>query len=437
MAPKKSAAGKSCRRQSLYAIITGEMTIGFMTFGCRLNRAESLDLEAQYAAAGWEIAHLPSTSESDPLQRTVPDAIIVRGCSVTAKAQRDCEKKIAHLRNRFPDAEVLIVGCHPDAKPIPPHLAPPPLPDADAPINRQLSRAYLKVQDGCSGKCAFCIVPTFRGAPVSVPFERALARARACLDAGFREIIVTGCNLCLYRDAGRRLPELVSALAEIESPGHRVRLGSIEPGLCDSGLVDAMESHPNICRFLHLSLQSGSNRILRLMRRPYTTEHVAAFCADALNRLGPRLSIGADIITGFPGETEADFNETKSFLTHTPSSSPFTLHSSPFTSLHIFPYSEREGTEAATMRPVVPVDIRRARAKELEAVAAANQEAFARSLIGREVTVCVERDGNGRTGEYMRCLLKGAAPRRSLVHAVVDDYFPKLRALSATIRAKK
>lgn len=413
------------------------MTIGFTTFGCRLNRAESLDLEAQYAAAGWEIVQLTSAPEDGPIPQPVPDVIIVRGCSVTAKAQRDCEKKINQLRSRFPDAEVLIIGCHPDARPIPPHLAPPSLPDADAPINRQLSRAYLKVQDGCSGRCAFCIVPTFRGAPSSVPFEQVLARARAYLDAGFREIVVSGCNLCLYNDANRRLPELVSALAELESPGHRVRLGSIEPGLCDSGLADAMESHPNICRFLHLSLQSGSNRILRLMRRPYTIEHVAAFCADARNRLGSRLAIGADVITGFPGETEADFNETKSFLsspsTHHPSSL-LTLCPLPFTFLHIFPYSEREGTEAATMRPVVPVDVRRARAKELEAIAAANRESFARSLMGQEVTVCVERDGNGRTGEYMRCLLKGTARRRSLVRAVVDDYFPKTNALSATIR---
>lgn len=407
-----------------------QMTIGFMTFGCRLNRAESLDLEAQYAAAGWDIAQLSSTAGEESSQQTAPDVIVVRGCSVTAKAQRDCEKKIAQLRCQFPCSEVLIVGCHPDAKPIPPHLAPSSLPDADAPVNRQLSRAYLKVQDGCSGKCAFCIVPTFRGAPVSVPFGQVLARARAYIDAGFREIVITGCNLCLYRDANRRLPELVSALAELESPGHRVRLGSIEPGLCDSGLVDAMESHPNICRFLHLSLQSGSNRILRLMRRPYMIGHVAAFCADARKRIGPHLAIGADVITGFPGETDADFNETKSFL-----SSPFTLRPLPFTHLHIFPYSEREGTEAATMRPVVPVEVRRARAKELESIAAANHEAFARSLIGREVTVCVERDGNGRTGEYMRCLLKGSARRRSLVRAVVDDYFPKLRTLSATIRA--
>ena len=425
------------------------MRICFVTFGCRLNRAESLDLESQYAAAGWDVVQLPSSVEDCGVLCTdVPDVIIVRGCSVTAKAQRDCEKKIAQLRTRFPEAEVLTVGCLPNAKPIPAHLTPPSLPDASTPINRRLSRAYFKVQDGCSGKCAFCIVPSFRGSPVSVPFEQALTRARAYIDAGFREIVVTGCNLCLYRDSNRRLPELVSEIAGLESSGHRVRLGSIEPGLCDTSLLDAMEANSNICRFLHLSLQSGSNRILRLMRRPYTIEQVAEFCTDARHRFGERLAFGADVITGFPGETDADFEATKAFLSsHLPS--PISHHPSPITHLsypithlplliphlHIFPYSEREGTEAATMKIVVPVEVRRARAKELETIAAANHERFARSLIGQEVQVCIERDGNGRTDEYVRCVLKGTAPRRSIVRAMVDDYFPKKGSLSATIRA--
>jgi threonylcarbamoyladenosine tRNA methylthiotransferase MtaB len=167
--------------------------------------------------------------------------------------------------------------------------------------------------------------------------------------------------------------------------------------------------------------------MLRLMRRPYTIEQVSEFCAEARRRFGERLAFGADIITGFPGETDSDFNETKSFLASS--------LSSPIPHLHIFPYSEREGTEAAAMKPSVPLEVRRARAKELEAIAVANHEKFARSFVGREVEVCVERDGNGRTDEYVRCVLKGTAPRRSIVRVTADDYFPKTGSLSATIRA--
>ena len=261
------------------------------------------------------------------------------------------------------------------------------------------------------------------------------------LDAGFREIVVTGCNLCLYRDEGHSLADLVSALAELESPGHRIRLGSIEPGLCDEALLDAMEAHPNICRFLHLSLQSGSNRILRLMRRPYTAEHVAGFCADARHRLGPTLALGADVIAGFPGETAEDFSVTKSILSAPKLPTYNSQLTTPisqlptFNFLHVFPYSERAGTEAATMTPVVPVEIRRKRAKELEAIGSANREAFARSFIGKEVEVCIEKDGNGYSAEYVHCVLEGSAPRRSLAKAQVTDYFPKTGSLSATIRA--
>ena len=424
--------------------------VAFVTFGCRLNKAEALDLEAQYAAAGWKIVTL-KTEET-------PEVIIVRGCSVTAKAQRDCEKAIAHLRTRFPAADLRITGCLPEEcknenvkckMPVGGRSAKPNFPFSILHFPFSCSRAYLKVQDGCSGKCAYCIVPQFRGPPVSVPFDDVLARARAFLAAGFREIVLTGCNLALYRSAGHGLPDLAAALAALESPGHRIRLGSIEPGLCDRPLLEALEAHPNICRFLHLSLQSGSNPVLARMRRPYTIEQMADFCADAHRRLGARLALGADIITGFPGETEADHAATCDFLTRFP-----------FLHLHVFPYSERPGTEAAALTPSLPVAVRRARAKELERIGAAQRAQFAESLIGQEVTVCVERDGNGRTDEYLRCLLRedaclghldsknkkqetgnwkletgNSATRRSLVRATVQKYFPKTGAVSATIRA--
>ena len=149
------------------------MKVAFVTFGCRLNRAESLDLETRYRAAGHEIIDLESVPKN---MRTVPDLILVRGCSVTAKAQRDCEKAIAHLRTRFPTTEIRPIGCLPNAQTT---GTVPAISMGTVPM--RTSRAYLKIQDGCSGKCAFCIVPHFRGAPVSVPIGDITARTNPIL----------------------------------------------------------------------------------------------------------------------------------------------------------------------------------------------------------------------------------------------------------------
>lgn len=393
------------------------MRISFKTFGCRLNHAEALDAEASFEADGHQIVELDAAAP--------PDVIVVRGCSVTAKAQHDCEKEIARLRRRFPTAYIRLTGCLPTASAVAARRREEPAEEAvESPIPLRTSRAYLKVQDGCSGRCAFCIVPRFRGPPVSVPFAHVLARARAFLAAGYRELVVTGCNLALYHDVGRRLPDLLAALASLTGPApvHRIRLGSLEPGLCGPALLDVMAAHPNICRFLHLSLQSGSNRILKRMNRPYAVEDVSAFCAQAVHLLGPRLALGADVIAGFLGETDADHAATLRFLANplnlslssAPDASPNASHI--FSLLHVFPYSERPGTPAATMDGTLPRTVRLTRARELEVLGRRQRTAFAQSFVGQEVEVCVERGGDhGWTAEYLPCRLVSPAPRRSLV----------------------
>lgn len=373
------------------------MNVAFQTFGCRLNRAEALDHEARLNAEG----HVTVSLEGD----TPPDLIVVRGCSVTAKAERDCRKAIARLRARFPSARIEITGCL--NAPLPSSL--PPLPSSLFPIPLRTARAYLKIQDGCSGRCAFCIVPSFRGKPRSVPFGQVLARAQAFLSVGYREIVVTGCNLALYRDSGHGLADVLASLATMGTDPmrtHRVRLSSLEPGVCDKAVLDAFAAHPNICRFMHLSVQSGSNPVLARMNRPYSIEAVDRFCDAAAQALGARLALGADIITGFPGETDADFAATRDFILR-----------HPFSNLHVFPYSERPGTPAAAMEGAIAPAVRRMRAKELEDIGRAKREAFARSFLGQEVEVCIERDGCGWTAEYLRCSIKDSKDlkRRSLV----------------------
>ncbi len=471
------------------------MKVAFVTFGCRLNRAESLDLEARYRAAGHEIIDLGSVpqpsqaSETVPktsgktsgtvpkTSGTVPDLILVRGCSVTAKAQRDCEKTIAHLQTKFPTAEVRPIGCLPNAGPVPTigsvpqnvgtvpqdqvknvGTVPPKntgtVPQDKVCLPLQTSRAYLKIQDGCSGKCTFCIVPHFRGQPVSIPFDEIMVRTKSFLAVGYREIILTGCNLSLYKESGHNLATLLAALAELGTgpevletgpgisgtnpgiwgtgpgisgtnpgilgtgPGNlagtvpnvgtvpaRIRIGSLEPGRVCEAVLDVMAQHPNICRFIHLSLQSGSDRVLKRMNRPYEIMWAERFCTAARERLGTDLALGADIITGFPGETDEDFEATRAFLER---------HA--FSNLHVFPYSERHGTPAATMNDALPRTMRLVRARNLTALGRAQRATFAQTFLGREVEVCVERGGeHGWTAAYLPCKWKGPAERRSLV----------------------
>ena len=227
---------------------------------------------------------------------------------------------------------------------------------------------------------------------------------KSFLAAGYREIVLTGCNLALYRSNEYDLASLLSTLAKMRY-NVRIRLSSLEPTRICGAIIESMAAHPNICRFIHLSLQSGSDRVLKLMKRPYNVEQVDRFCTAARELLGPDLALGADIITGFPGETDEDFAATREFLVR---------HA--FSNFHVFPYSERPGTPAATMDGSLPRAVRLARAKELTALGRRQREAFSQTFLNREVEVCVERGGeHGWTDSYLPCKWKGPAERRSLV----------------------
>ena len=390
------------------------MKVCFETFGCRLNKAEALEMEADYLAKGWE-----RTERHDDA-----DLIVVRGCSVTARAERDCRRLVAHLRRKYPRTPVRVCGCLSDKPsggdgnrtrgrigdaPLPANTdrrgrAASPMPPPDAPVPTRTAKAYLKVQDGCSGACTFCIVPRFRGPSVSRPFDAALDRAKRFVEAGYREIDVTGCNLALYASGGRRLPDLVDALADV-SPDCRIRLSSVEPGACARETVSAMAAHANVCRFLHLPVQSGSPRILKEMRRPYSLRDVESV-VTAAEKFLPGLGLGCDVMTGFPGESEADFIATEGLLRRLP-----------FNLAHVFPYSSRPGTLAAAFPNAVPRDVRTSRARRLAAFMAERRLAFARRFLGRTVEVLVERapKAEGWTGEYLRCRTVSPVPRKALV----------------------
>ena len=375
------------------------MKVCFETFGCRLNKAEALQMEADYLADGWEV----TTKHSDA------NLFVIRGCSVTARAQYECEKLIAHLKRHYPAAGIKICGCLSDAskpsKPLEPLKPSKPL----EPLPVRTARAYLKVQDGCAGKCTFCIVPKFRGESRSEPFTGLLDRAKRFIDAGYHEIVVTGCNLALYASEGKRLPDLVSALAGLDA-GCRIRLGSLEPGACAQETAHAIAESPNVCRFLHLPVQSGSNRILLAMRRPYVVKDVEE-TATLASKLMPDLGLGCDLMTGFPGESELDFTATRGLLKRLP-----------FVHAHVFPFSKRPGTLAAGFPRQLAKDIRSARARLLSDDMRSKRRKFAKTFIGKTVEIVVEdeKTGRGWTGEYLPCEpLSGSFVRKSVVRVFV------------------
>lgn len=395
------------------------MKVCFETFGCRLNKAEALNMEALFLANGWT----KTTGHFDA------DLIIVRGCSVTARAQRDTEKYIARLRAKYPAKRIFTAGCIPGGTPE--SMIEDAMRSArhdgmfisDA-VPTSTARAFLKVQDGCNGKCSFCIVPKFRGTSISEDFDSVISRAKKFLDCGYTEIVVTGCNLSLYLSGGKRLSDLLSALADLPSRGHRIRLGSLEPGPAASDVIDVIADHDNICRFLHVPIQSASSKILAEMRRPYKLSDLHALIGRAAAKI-PDISIGCDVITGFPSESDLDFSATCEFIKN-----------NPFSNIHAFPYSERPGTLAEKITPVVPKAVRSERARILTSIVKDKRRSFARKFKNRKVGVVIENAStlSGWTSENLWCSVRSpnqpfaatkkinsTLARRSLVEMIVRD----------------
>ena len=373
------------------------MKVCFETFGCRLNKAEALQMEADYLADGWEVTDRHADA----------DLFVVRGCSVTSRAQHECEKLVDHLKRHYPKARLKVCGCLANAMTLSTSRLRAPATSQSLPL--RTARAYLKVQDGCAGNCTFCIVPRFRGKSKSEPFAALLDKAKRFIDAGYREIVVTGCNLSLYASEGKALPDLIAALAELDA-ACRIRLGSLEPGGRALETIQAMSEHQNVCRFLHLAVQSGSELILKSMYRPYSSHDIDRVASTAA-KLMPNLGLGCDLMTGFPGESELDHAATRGLLNRLP-----------FNNAHVFPYSSRPGTPAAGFRNHVPKEIRSVRARELSALAQTKRLAFAKTFIGKTVEIVVENEKTGRgwSGEYLTCEpVAGTPKRKSLVRLFV------------------
>ena len=378
-------------------------------FGCRATQADGAALESLLAAKG--LNAIPSRAEAD--------LVILNTCTVTAAADDDVRSTVRRVHRENPAAKILVTGCY--AQRAPDELAAMAgvewvvgnshktqiadivtateyhgnihLSDIfeqhdflSAPVEDSAgdrARPNLKIQDGCNNRCSFCIIPFVRGRSRSMPVGQVVEQVRQ-LSTRYREVVLSGINLGRWgREPGStmRLVDLVRLLLE-ETSIDRLRLSSVEPMDFSNELLQLMADSPRIAKHVHAPLQSGSDTVLRRMHRKYRPRHYADRILRA-RQLMPDAAIGADVMVGFPGETEEEFEQSRSFI-----------ETLPFTYLHVFTYSERPGTPAAEAGNAIPIPIRKQRNKVLRDLAAQKHLEFRRSMVGRKLSVVTLGDGN-------------------------------------------
>ena len=399
--------------------------VAFKTVGCRLNQAESAGIAADFEHAGYRMVPFGEAC----------DLCIIHTCAITGRAEQKC---LMYARNARQQAtRVVVTGCaaaiggekfrqkcgadlwvNQDDKtslPLQVHKAfgaEFPAPPADPESLHLLphfenTRPLVKVQDGCAFRCTYCIVPDARGKPHSRPFNEIVDEVRKLGEAGFKEIVLTGANLGCYHDGPHELLDIIRAVEELDTI-HRIRLSSIEVTTTERAIVDHMAGPTKLCAYLHLPLQSGDDGVLKRMGRRYSTREYRELAEYAAGKI-PRLGLGTDIMTGFPGEDDTAFNNTLALI-----------NSLPFSNLHVFPYSKRPGTPAATMPDQVATPVKKARAQQLTALGQAKREIFAREFIGHYVEVLIEsvtdQGAMGWSRERMETLIRrpGLQPNQIL-----------------------
>jgi threonylcarbamoyladenosine tRNA methylthiotransferase MtaB len=405
-------------------------------FGCRASQADGAAIESALLSQG-----LSAAANSSDAQ-----LVVLNTCTVTASADEDVRKAIHRVHRENPAARILVTGCY--AQRAPQELAALPgvnwvvgnshkvripeiIAESQTPYHGQIhvgdifaqhdflsapvedaagdrTRPNLKIQDGCNNRCSFCIIPFVRGPSRSAPADQVIEQVRN-LAARYREVVLSGINLGRWgREPGSaiRLPDLIRRLLN-ETPIERLRLSSIEPMDWSDDLLHLAASAPRIAKHVHAPLQSGSDRVLRRMHRKYRPRHyedrilkARAWMLDA--------AIGADVMTGFPGETDAEFEESRAFIA-----------SLPFTYLHVFTYSERPGTPAASADQV-PMELRRDRNRLLRELAAAKHLEFRRSMLGRTLSVVTLTEG-ALSDNFLKVELAIPRPANQLIDVKIGS----------------
>jgi threonylcarbamoyladenosine tRNA methylthiotransferase MtaB len=391
--------------------------VALETLGCKLNQAETEALARRLARAGYRLVAPDEAA----------DIYILNTCTVTHIADRKARQKLRLARRRCPQAYLVAVGCYveraaPELKAVGvdlvlgntqkarlpqileeargrPGAAAVGLPEGGR------TRSFLKVQDGCRDFCAYCIVPLVRGRPECVPADSVVAEVRERVKEGYREVVLTGTEVGHYRDEGLDLAGLLRRVLD-ETPVSRLRLSSLQPPEITPALI-ALWQDGRLCPHFHLSLQSGSDGVLARMKRRYTTADYRRAVASIREAAGDA-AITTDVIVGFPGETEAEFEESGEFC-----------REMGFARIHVFPYSLRPGTAAAEMAPV-PSKIVNQRTKRMLALSEASRQEFNGRFLGRTLEVLWEQKASGLwsglTDNYIRVYAKS---RRDLTNKIL------------------
>ena len=411
-------------------------TVAFHTLGCKLNFSETSAISRQFVAAGYGIEKFEEGA----------DIYVINNCSVTEQADSKCRYVVRSALKKSPDAKVIIIGCYAQLKP----QEISEIPGVDLVLGASekfqvldfvdgisksigkaevyatevhhansfeqafsfgdRTRSFLKVQDGCDYKCAFCTIPNARGNSRSNTIAKVVEDAKKIAELGLKEIVLTGVNIgdfgkqpYLSTNGSTRFRRkeyfagLVKALDE-QVPIERFRISSIEPNLCTEEIIQEVCRSKKFLPHFHMPLQSGSDEILKLMRRRYKTE-LYKDRIDFIKILMPQCCVGVDVIVGFPGETEAHFQETFNFL-----------ESLDVSYLHVFTYSERENTAAWDMEGKVPVSVRRSRNRILRELSNKKRTAFYRAHLGESMPVLFEQSKQegkmtGYTDNYIKVVL--------------------------------
>ena len=422
------------------------MKYAVVTFGCRVNQADSFTIEEELRRRG-DVSATPEDA----------DLVVVNTCSVTASADQGARQTIRRIARSNPDVRVVVTGCYATRRPDEVSQLPNVVrviandrkeslvrllaaegqlttaerfAGADGPCGFALEPGVagrtaltLRVQTGCDQYCTYCIIPSTRGTGRSRTIANVLQEVSRAVDAGYREIAITGVHLGSYgRDIGdgTDLTRLISALSQWPDDV-LFRISSLEPMDCTPTIIDIAAQSPRIAPHFHLPLQHGSDVMLRAMRRPYSAANFRRV-VETIHAQLPNAAIGTDVIVGFPGETDTDFAATVGVL-----------ESLPLAYAHVFPYSDRPGTAASALASKVDGSVIRERARVVRDIGARKSEEFRRNQVGRAMKALTVDDGASVvTGNYLKVRISNPQPRNSWVAVTIVNADP----LSGFVRSE-